>query len=119
MKKLLTCSLLFFFSLPVFATHLKGGEIQVSSVVGKPLSYEFTVTLYGDNTSMGIRAWTDQEVVYICTGDGMSISAPRINGKGEDIGNGIIKGIYQVKYTYASLAAYYKVSVAVPLRSSG
>ena len=118
MKKILTFSLLFFLCVPVFATHLKGGEIQVSSVVGKPLTYEFTVTLYGDNTSMGIRAWTDQEVVYICTGDGMSISAPRINGKGEDIGNGIIRGIYKVKYTYASLAVYYKVSVAVPLRGS-
>jgi hypothetical protein len=119
MKKLLTCSLLFFFGLPVFATHLKGGEIQVSPVQGKPFTYEFTVTLYCD-LGAGIRAWTDQKEVLICMGDGMSKSATRVNGngQGEDIGNGIAKGIYKVTYTYNSLSNSFRVNVSIPSRNS-
>jgi hypothetical protein len=118
MKKLLTFSLLFCFCLPVFATHLKGGEIQVSPVAGKPLTYEFTVTLYAD-LGAGLRAWADQKDVTICLGDGMSKTATRINGNGngEDLGNGIGKGIYKVIYTYASAVSSYKVSVAIPNRN--
>ncbi len=120
MKKLLTCSLLFLFCLPVFATHLKGGNIQIVSVVGKPLTYEFTVTLYGDNSAVGLRAWTDQKDISICLGDGTTKNATRVNGngQGEDLGNGIAKGIYRITYTYASLTTYYRVSVVVPNRDS-
>jgi hypothetical protein len=119
MKKLLTFSLLFFFCLPVFATHLKGGEIQISPVQGKSFTYEFTVTLYCDNGNNGIRAWTDQKDVLICMGDGTSKSAIRVNGngQGEDIGNGIAKGIYKVVYTYNSSAISFRLSVAIPNRN--
>lgn len=118
MKKLLTFSLLFFFCLPVFATHLKGGEIQVSPVQGKSFTYDFTVTLYCD-LGTGLRAWADQKEVLICMGDGMSKTAIRVNGngQGEDIGNGIAKGIYKVTYTYNNTANSYRVSVAIPNRN--
>ena len=118
MKKLFTFSLLFFFYLPVFATHLKGGEIQVSPVQGKSFTYEITVTLYGDLTT-GLRAWTDQQEISVCFGDGITKNASRINGvngKGVDIGNGIGKGIYKVTYTYSNSAVFYKVAVIVPNR---
>ncbi len=118
MKKLLTFSLLFFFCSPVFATHLKGGEIQVSPVQGKSFTYEFTVTLYCD-LGTGLRAWTDQKEVLICMGDGTSKTATRVNGngQGEDIGNGVAKGIYKVTYTYNTTAISYRVSVAIPNRN--
>lgn len=119
MKKLLTFSFLIFFCLPVFATHLKGGEIQVSPVQGKTFTYEFTVTLYCD-LNAGLRAWADQKDVLICMGDGMSKSAIRVNGngQGEDIGNGIAKGIYKIIYTYNNAAISYRVSVAIPMRNA-
>ena len=119
MKKLLTCSLLFFFYLPVFATHLKGGEIQVSPVQGKSFTYEFTVILYCD-LGTGLRAWADQKEVLICMGDGMSKAAIRVNGngQGEDIGNGIAKGVYKVTYVYNNTAISYRVSVAIPNRNA-
>jgi hypothetical protein len=119
MKKLLTFSFLIFFCLPVFATHLKGGEIQVSPVQGKPFTYEFTVTLYCD-LNAGLRAWADQKDVLICLGDGMSKSAIRVNGngQGEDIGNGIAKGVYKIIYTYNNAAISYRVSVVIPMRNA-
>jgi hypothetical protein len=118
MKKILTFSLLLFCS-PVFASHLKGGEIQISPVQGKSSTYEFTVTLYCDLV-VGIRAWSDQKDVLICLGDGTSKSAIRVNGngQGEDIGNGIAKGVYKLTYTYNSTAISYRVSIAIPSRNS-
>lgn len=118
MKKILTFSLLLFCA-PVFASHLKGGEIQISPVQGKSFTYEFTVTLYCDLVA-GLRAWADQKDVLICMGDGKSKSAIRVNGngQGEDIGNGIAKGVYKMTYTYNSTAISYRVSIAIPSRNS-
>jgi hypothetical protein len=116
MKKLLTFALLFYYFLPVYATHLKGGEIQVSAVAGKTLTYDIVITIYAD-VALGLRAFNEQKSILVCTGDGNSNSAPRINGGGEDIGNGLIKGVYKLTHTYASLQDFYRVSITINNRA--
>ena len=115
MKKLLTSVLLFCISLPVFATHIKGGEISISPVVGKPLTYDFTVTIYSE---IG-RANADQKEVFLCFGNGESKYAPRVNGNGngEDIGNNVSKNVYKITYTYSGNVSNYTVSVSISNRS--
>jgi gliding motility-associated-like protein len=102
-----------------FATHLRGGEISIKRVSTTALTYEFTLTIYCD-LNTGLRAWTDQKTVKFCFGDGLGVvlEVPRVNGngQGEDIGNGVAKGIYKATYTFAA-AGDYKVTVAIPNRN--
>ena len=104
-----------------FATHMRGGEISIKRISTTSLTYEFTCTIYCDNTQAGIRAWTDQKEVYFCFGDGLNviIRAPRINGngQGEDLGNGVAKGVYKATYTYAG-PSNYRITVAIPNRNA-
>jgi Secretion system C-terminal sorting domain len=113
MKKLLTSVLLFCIGLPVFATHIKGGEISISPVAGKPLTYDFTVTIYSEIN----RANADQKDVFLCFGNGESKNAPRVNGNGEDIGNNVSKSVYKITYTYSGNITNYTVSVSIANRS--
>jgi hypothetical protein len=115
MKKLITSVLLFCIGLPVFATHIKGGEISISPVAGKPLTYDFTVTIYSE---IG-RANTDQKDIFLCFGNGESKYAPRMNGNGngEDIGNNVSKSVYKITYTYSGNVSNYTVSVTIANRS--
>lgn len=104
-----------------FATHLRGGEISIKRISATSLTYEFTCTIYCDNTAAGIRAWTDQKDVAFCFGDGLNviIRAPRINGngQGEDLGNGVARGVYKAIYTYAG-PSNYRITVAIPNRNA-
>jgi hypothetical protein len=115
MKKLITSVLLFCIGLPVFATHIKGGEISISPVAGKPLTYDFKVTIYSE---VG-RANADQKDIFLCFGNGESKYAPRVNGNGngEDIGNNISKNVYKITYTYSGNVSNYTVSVTIANRS--
>ena len=112
----------FYFSLLVFllgffmaeATHLKGGEITVKRISDKTLTYEFTLTTYTENN----RANQDQTEVNFCFGDGSTIyKARRCCGTPTDIGNGTLKNLYKIEYTYPAPALFYKVSVAIPNRN--
>ena len=117
MKKLF---FLFFLltQLPIYATHLKGGNIQVSSVVGRPNTFEYTITLYGD-TETGLRAFSDEYEVLLCLGDGKSMKAVRVNGngRGEFIGVSTGKSVYKATYVYAFLMSEYRLSLVVTNRS--
>ena len=100
---------------------MRGGEISIKRISTTSLTYEFTLTIYCDNTSAGNRAWVDQKEAYFCFGDGLNviIRAPRINGngQGEDLGNGVAKGIYKATYTYAG-PSDYRITVAIPNRNA-
>ncbi|MEY4540774.1 MAG: hypothetical protein RLZZ306_2531, partial [Bacteroidota bacterium] len=102
-----------------FATHMRGGEISIRRISTTSLTYEFTCTIYCDNVN-GNTAWREQKDVDFCFGDGLNIiiKAPRINGNGngEDLGNGVSKGIYKAIYTYAG-PSDYKISVAIRNRN--
>ena len=104
-----------------FATHMRGGEVSIKRISTTSLTYEFTLTIYCDNTAAGNRAWVDQKEAYFCFGDGLNviIRAPRINGngQGEDLGNGVAKGIYKATYTYAG-PSDYRITVAIPNRNA-
>ena len=96
------------------ATHLKGGEITVKRISDKTLTYEFTLTTYTENN----RANQDQTEVNFCFGDGTTIyKARRCCGTPLDIGNGTMKNLYKIEYTYPAPALFYKVSVAIPNRN--
>ena len=99
-----------------YATHLKGGEITVKRISDKTLTYEFTLTTYTENN----RANQDQGDVNFCFGDGTAIfKAKRCCGSPVDIGNGTMKNIYKIEYTYPAPALFYRVSVAIPNRNDG
>ena len=103
-----------------FATHMRGGEISIRRISATSLTYEFTLTIYCD-LNTGLAAWREQKDADFCFGDGLNIiiKAPRsngVNGQGEDIGNGVAKGIYKAIYTYAG-PADYKISVAIRNRN--
>ena len=117
MRKYIFLVLLMLFSVgSAWATHLKGGEITVRRISDKTLTYEFTLTTYTENN----RANQDQEEVNFCFGDGSTIiKAKRCCGTPIDIGNGTMKNLYKVEYTYPAPALFYKVSVAIPNRNDG
>ncbi|MEY4273921.1 MAG: hypothetical protein RL638_869 [Bacteroidota bacterium] len=117
MRKYIFLVFLMLFSVgSAWATHLKGGEITVRRISDKTLTYEFTLTTYTENN----RANQDQEEVNFCFGDGSTIiKAKRCCGTPVDIGNGTLKNLYKVEYTYPAPALFYKVSVAIPNRNDG
>ncbi len=117
MRNIILLLFLIFFSVgEAFATHLKGGEITVRRISDKTLTYEFTLTTYTENN----RANQDQVDVNFCFGDGSAIiKAKRCCGTPVDIGNGTLKNLYKVEYTYPAPALFYKVSVAIPNRNDG
>jgi gliding motility-associated-like protein len=115
-KYILIIFLVVFSGVAAWATHLKGGEITVRRISDKTLTYEFTLTTYTENN----RANQDQLDVNFCFGDGSAIiKAKRCCGTPVDIGNGTLKNLYKVEYTYPAPALFYKVSVAIPNRNDG
>ena len=116
-RKIAYCFLVFFLGcFASQATHLKGGEITVKRISDKTLTYEFTLTTYTENN----RANQDQGDVNFCFGDGTAIfKAKRCCGSPVDIGNGTMKNIYKIEYTYPAPALFYRVSVAIPNRNDG
>ena len=98
------------------ATHLKGGEITVKRISDKTLTFEFTLTTFTENN----RANVEQNAVNFCFGDGSSIlSAKRSAGYPQNLGNGTMKNVYKIEYTYPAASLFYKVSVAIPNRNDG
>lgn len=101
---------------PLMATHLKGGEITVKRISDKSLTYEFTLTTYTENNP----ANDQQEDVNFCFGDGSGIfKAKRCCGTPVNLGNGTLKNIYKIEYTYPAPSLVYRVSVAIPNRNDG
>ncbi|MCU0466974.1 MAG: gliding motility-associated C-terminal domain-containing protein [Arcicella sp.] len=104
-----------------FATHLRGGEISIKRISTTALTYEFTLTIYCDLIT-GQRAWIEQKEVNFCFGDGLGviIKAPRSNGPGgmgENLGDGVAKGVYKAIYTFAAPSSY-RITVAIPNRNA-
>ena len=98
------------------ATHLKGGEITVKRISDKSLTYEFTLTPYTENNA----ANDQQEEVNFCFGDGSGIfKAKRCCGTPINLGNGTLKNIYKIEYTYPAPSLVYRVSAAIPNRNDG
>ncbi|MFM1912636.1 MAG: hypothetical protein RIR51_474 [Bacteroidota bacterium] len=98
-----------------FGSHLKGGEISIKRISKETLTYQFTLITYTENN----RANDEQNEVNFCFGDGSGIfKAPRI-GQPVDIGNGTLRNVYIIEYTYPANALSYKVSVAIPNRNAG
>jgi gliding motility-associated-like protein len=104
-----------------YSTHLRGGEISVKRISTTSLTYEFTLTIYGDLIT-GITAWRDEKEAYFCFGDGLNtiLKGPRsngTNGEGEVIAPGLARGVYKVVYTFAA-PSDYRISVAIPNRNA-
>jgi gliding motility-associated-like protein len=108
--------LIFFSGSHLLATHLKGGEISVKRISDKSLTYEFTLTTYTENNA----ANDQQEEVNFCFGDGSGIfKAKRCCGTPINLGNGTLKNIYKIEYTYPAPSLVYRVSAAILNRNDG
>ena len=115
-KYIVILFLAFFSATPLMATHLKGGEITVKRISDKTLTYEFTLTTFTENNA----ANDQQEEVNFCFGDGSGIfKAKRCCGTPTNLGNGTLKNIYKIEYTYPAPSLVYRVSVAIPNRNDG
>lgn len=106
------------FTIPLFATHNRAGEISFVSapLPGQPYRYIFTVTTY-TKISGGGASNADRDTLDVSFGDGNTGKAPRINGGGNGvpIGNNIKHNIYEVTHSYAA-PFNYVVSMQDPNR---
>ncbi|OWY26034.1 hypothetical protein C7N43_35365 [Sphingobacteriales bacterium UPWRP_1] len=106
------------YSLPLFATHNRAGEISFVSapLPGQPYRYIFTVTTY-TKISGGGASNADRDTLDVSFGDGTAGKAPRINGGGNGvpIGNNIKHNIYQITHSYPA-PFNYVVSMQDPNR---
>lgn len=115
MKKLFTLALLFCLLQAAYATHLIGGEIQVSRVSSQSLTYQFKVNLYMDDAN-GALAGEGQNQITICVGEGgKTIVAKRLARI--KVTSSVSLNIYGETFTYATPATY-TVSVSIENRNS-
>lgn len=116
MKKLFTLAFLFSLLQSVYATHLIGGEIQVSRFTSQSLTYQFKVNLYMDDAN-GALAGEGQNQVTICVGEGgKTIVAKRLARI--KVTSSISLNIYGESFTYGSPGTY-TVSVSIENRNAG
>lgn len=116
MKKLFTLAFLFSLLQSAYATHLIGGEIQVSRVSSQSLTYQFKVNLYMDDAN-GALASEGQNQLTICVGEGgKTITATRATRI--KVAPSVSLSTYTQSFTYATPATY-TVSVSIENRNAG
>jgi len=116
MKKLFTLAFLFSLLQSAYATHLIGGEIQVSRVSSQSLTYQFKVIIFMDDKD-GALASEGQNQVTICVGEGgKTITATRATRI--KVGPSISLNTYIASFIYAAPGTY-TVSIALENRSAG
>lgn len=114
MKKLFTLAFLFSLLQAAYATHLIGGEIQVSRISAQSLTYQFKVNLYMDDAN-GALAGEGQHQITICVGEGgKTITATRTARI--RVSASVSLNIYNAAFTYG-VPATYTVSVAIENRN--
>lgn len=104
-----------FFCTPVFATHLRCGEIRVTRI--SPNTFDITLTIY---TSMegGAPVLFGGDQDRLDFGDGQSMLIPeQQNIPVEELGENIGRASYTIRHTYSSPGKYL-VSYAEPNRNN-
>jgi hypothetical protein len=115
MKKLFTLAFLFSLLQSAYATHLIGGEIQVSRVSSQSLTYQFKVNLYMDDAN-GALASEGQNQITICVGEGgKTIIVPKRLARIK-VTSSVSLNIYGESFTYATPGTY-TVSVSIENRN--
>ncbi len=94
----------------VQATHLIGGYIRATPVVGSALTYDLTATLYLDGTS-GTAAIAEMTSLSICTGDGTTVLAALVSRQPLPTDKGIIIALFQARYTYVGSGTYTLITM--------
>ena len=116
MKQLFTLAFLFGLLPSVYATHLLGGEIQVSRLTSQSLTYQFKVNLFMDDAN-GALAGEGQNQITICVGEsGKTITAKRLARI--KVAPSVSLNSYGESFTYGSPGTF-TVSVAIDNRSAG
>jgi hypothetical protein len=114
MKKLFPLALLFSLLQSAYATHLIGGEIQVSRVSSQSLTYQIKVNIFMDD-AYGALASEGQNQVTICVGEGnQTITVKRVSRI--KISANVSLNTYHGNFTYATPATY-TVSVSIENRN--
>ncbi len=104
--------LFFAVTLPIYATHLFGGEIQATKIKGQ--NYKITVKLYLDNASGGTSS-NGLNQVKVCFGDG-EVSDFSATGDSPSI-EGVTIRTFEGLHTYSSPGTF-QISVALADRST-
>ncbi len=116
MKKLFTLAFLFSLLQSAYATHLLGGEIQVSRVSSQSLNYQFKVIIFMDDKD-GALASDGQNQVTICVGEGsQTITIKRVSKV--KVAPSVTLNTYIESFTYAAPGTY-TVSVSIENRNAG
>ncbi|MFN8349520.1 MAG: T9SS type A sorting domain-containing protein [Spirosomataceae bacterium] len=116
MKHLSTLAFLFGLLPAAYATHLLGGEIQVSRLTSQSLTYQFKVNLFMDDVN-GALAGEGQNQITICVGEsGKTITAKRLSRI--KVAPSVSLNSYGESFTYGSPGTF-TVSVAIDNRSAG
>ena len=102
MKKLTSIIVAILFTLPLFATHNKSGEIQYRQIGEKTI--RCTIITYTESTSIP----ADRDSLELSWGDGTIEFVTRTNGNGdgEIVNNRNKFNIYVAEHTYASFGEY-------------
>lgn len=104
-----------FFCTPLFATHLRCGEIRVTRV--SPNTFDIILTIYTSTVGTPVLFGGDQDRLDF--GDGQSMLIPeQQNIPVEDLGEGIGRVSYTTRHTYNSPGKYV-VSYTEPNRNEG
>lgn len=102
--KTFTLFCLLLLSVPVTATHLRGGYIEARSVSTTALTYEITVTVYGDEVRGG-AASGQAEAITLCFGDGSTQVVDR-TARIFTSDRTTSTSVYRVVHTYAGPGTY-------------
>jgi len=109
------------FSLPLWATHNRAGDISIEQVgdCTQSLTVRAIVITYSKTSS----TMADRDTVTVCWGDGTCSQVGRVNGpgnppKGDPLENDIKRNYYITIHTYPSRGTYV-VSMNDPNRNGG
>lgn len=116
MKKLFTFVYAFSLIHSAYASHLLGGEIQVSRFSSQSLTYQFKVIIFMDDKN-GALASEGQSQVTICVGEGaQTITVKRVSKI--KVSPSVSLNTYIESFTYAAPGTF-TVSVAIENRNAG
>ncbi|KAB7732187.1 T9SS type A sorting domain-containing protein [Rudanella paleaurantiibacter] len=100
MKTITTWALCCALTLPTYASHLLGGQIQARNTTGN--TYEITVVLLLDRTNA--QGTAETSTIPLCLGDGSTITLARATQRLID--PAVSENVYRASYTYAGPGVY-------------
>ena len=100
MRKITVVLLAVLFTITLYATHNRAGEITYQQI--GPLTIRMTVTTYTKESSTS----ADRDSLKVFWGDGLSQWVRRSNGEGQSLENDVKLNLYTAEHTYPGRSSY-------------